>query len=133
MGSNLGSGSYCRITSVLSTFNSTTEVRPLSKAPNSQLLPGCRCIDCPLLQVCVHGVCVHYCVCALGWVKCRAQILSMGHHTWPHVTSKFKFKIKFTEEFGHTAKKSMECCSDVCLSLGFSHLICFVSMAYHMT
>ncbi len=21
-----------------------------------------------------------------GWVKCRAQILSMGHHTWPYVT-----------------------------------------------
>ncbi len=28
---------------------SMTEVRPLSKAPNPQLLPGC-----PLLQVCVH-------------------------------------------------------------------------------
>ncbi len=26
-------------------------------------------------------------MCALGWVKCRAQILSMGHHTWPHFTS----------------------------------------------
>ncbi len=32
-------------------------------------------------------VCVHCCVCALGWVKCRAQIPSMGHHIWPHVTS----------------------------------------------
>ncbi len=38
------------------------------------------CIGCPLLQVYVH------CVCALGWVKCRAQIPSMGHHTWPHTT-----------------------------------------------
>ncbi len=37
--------------------------------------------------VCSRCVCVHYCVCALGWVTCRAQILSMGHHTWPHVTS----------------------------------------------
>ncbi len=33
------------------------------------------------------------CVCVrerergFGWVKCRAQIQSMGHHTWPHVTS----------------------------------------------
>ncbi len=25
--------------------------------------------------------------CVLGWVKCRAQIPSMGHHTWPHITS----------------------------------------------
>ncbi len=37
---------------------------------------------CPLPQVCVY-----YCVFALGWFKCRAQIPSMGHHTWPHVTS----------------------------------------------
>ncbi len=29
----------------------------------------------------------YVCVCALGWVKCRAQIPSMGHHTWPHITS----------------------------------------------
>ncbi len=40
--------------SVLSTFNTMTEVRPLSKAPNPQLLPGRCSIDCPLLQVCVH-------------------------------------------------------------------------------
>ncbi len=33
---------------------STTEVRPLSKAPNPQLLPGRRSVSCPLLQVCVH-------------------------------------------------------------------------------
>ena len=33
--------------------------------------------------VCVHcSVCVHF-----GWVKCRARILSMGHHTWLNVTS----------------------------------------------
>ncbi len=50
---------------------------------------------CPLLWVCVHGVCVcvcvcvcvvHYsllCVCALGWVKCRAHIPSMGHTSRP--------------------------------------------------
>ncbi len=29
-------------------------VRPLSKAPNPQLLPGRRNVACPLLQVCVH-------------------------------------------------------------------------------
>ncbi len=66
-----------------------TEV-PLSKAPYPQLLPGIRINGCPLLRVCVHGVCVCslLCVCAIGWVKCRAQIPSMGHHhTWPYVTS----------------------------------------------
>ncbi len=74
--------------STLSTLNTTTAV-PLSKAPNPQLLPGRRSINgCPLLRVCVHGVCVQCCVCVhFGWVKCRAQIPSMGHHTWPYVTS----------------------------------------------
>ncbi len=71
----------------LSSFNTTTEV-PLSKAPNTQLLPGRRSInDCPLLRVCVHGVCVFTAVCVCTWVKCRARIPSMGHHTWPYVTS----------------------------------------------
>ncbi len=26
------------------------------------------------------------CVCALGWVKCRARITSTGHHTWPNLS-----------------------------------------------
>ncbi len=30
---------------------STTEVRPLSKAPNPQLLPGRRNVGCPLLHL----------------------------------------------------------------------------------
>ncbi len=51
------------MSSALSTLNTTTEVRPLSKAPNPQLLPGRRSIGCPLLRVCVHFsllcVCVH--------------------------------------------------------------------------
>ncbi len=74
--------------SALSTLNTTTEV-PLSKALNPQLLPGRRSINgCPLLRVCVHGVCVFTAVCVhFGWVKCRARILSMGHHTWLYVTS----------------------------------------------
>ncbi len=38
--------------------------------------------------VCSQCVCVFTAVCVhLGWVKCRAQIPSMGHHTWPYVTS----------------------------------------------
>ncbi len=68
---SLKSGRNCRWggsewTALSSTFNTTTAV-PLSKAPNPQLLAGC-------VSVCVHGVCVcvHCCVCALGW---------------PHVTS----------------------------------------------
>ncbi len=32
-------------------------------------------------------MCVHYCVCALGWVEWRAQIPGMGHRTWPQITS----------------------------------------------
>ncbi len=75
--------------SALSTLNTTTEVR-LGKAPKPQLLPGHRSINgCPLLQVCVYVcVCVFTAVCVhFGWVNCRAQIPSMGHHTWPYVTS----------------------------------------------
>ncbi len=74
--------------SALSTFNTMTEM-PLSKAPNPQLLPGrCSINGCPLLRVCVHGVCVFTAVCAhFGWVKCRAQIPRMGHHTWLYVMS----------------------------------------------
>ncbi len=50
------------------TLNTTTEVRPLSKEPKPQLLPGCRSIGCPLLWVCVHGECV--CVCTLLTAVC---------------------------------------------------------------
>ncbi len=49
----------------LHTFNTTTELRPLSKAQNPQLLPGCRGINgCPLLQVCVH----YSLLCVYTWV-----------------------------------------------------------------
>ncbi len=44
----------CGFESLLWQEVSMTEVRPLSKAPNPQLLPG-RCnVGCPLLQVWVH-------------------------------------------------------------------------------
>ncbi len=83
--------------SALSTFNTTTEV-PLSKTPNPQLLPGRRSINgCPLLRVCVHGVCVFTAVCVhFGWDKCRARIPSIGHshtvsHTWLYVTTSSLF------------------------------------------
>ncbi len=52
------------------------------------LLIMCHSINgCPLLRVCVHIVCFH-CVCVhFGGVNCKAQITSMGHHTWPYVMS----------------------------------------------
>jgi len=43
----------------------------------------CVCSRC----VCVHGVCVFTVCVHVGWVNCRALIPSMGHHTWPNVTS----------------------------------------------
>uniref|UniRef100_A0A8C2CAT1 Kinesin-like protein n=1 Tax=Cyprinus carpio TaxID=7962 RepID=A0A8C2CAT1_CYPCA len=80
--------------SALSTLNTTTEV-PVSKAPNPQLLPGRRSINgCPLLRVCVHGVCVFTAVCVhFGWVKSTAWIPSMGPHTWLYVTSLSLFSL----------------------------------------
>ncbi len=46
-------------------------------------------------------VCVHCCECALGWVKCRGQIPSMGHHTWPHTTSLSLSLSLFLVHVGH--------------------------------
>ncbi len=87
MGSNLRSGRDWRwglwMNSTLSSFNTMTEV-PLSKAPNPQLLPG-RWRVC---SQCVCSLLTAVCVCALGWVKCRGPISSMGHHT-----SHFFFKL----------------------------------------
>ncbi len=66
-------------------LNTTTEV-PLSKAPNPQLLPGRHSINgCPLLRVCVHGVCVFtaVCVCTLDGLnaehKFRVWVTILGH------------------------------------------------------
>ncbi len=42
----------------LSTLNNMTDV-PLSKAPDTQPLLGHHINGCPLLRVCVHGVCVY--------------------------------------------------------------------------
>ncbi len=75
-------GSEC---STLSTLNTMTEVRPLSKAPNPQLLPGRHSIGCPLLRVCVRGVCMFtaVCVCTLDGLnaehKFRVWVTILGH------------------------------------------------------
>ncbi len=71
------------MSSALSTLNTTTEVRPLGKAPDPQLLPGRHSMTgCVFTAVCVH----------FGWVNCRALIPNMGHHTWPYVTSLSHFQ-----------------------------------------
>ncbi len=76
-----GGGNECTALSLH--LNTTTEVL-LSKTPNPQLLP--RSPQHKWLPtapgVCVHGVCFHCCVCALGMGKCRALIQCMGHQTW---------------------------------------------------
>ncbi len=104
------------MSSALSTLNTTTEVT-LSKNP--QLLPRRRSIKgCPLLQVCVHGVCVFTAVCVhFGWVKCRARIQSMGHHTWPKVTSLSLIILKkgFLLGGGGCSKKGYNPCA-ICLN-----------------
>ncbi len=89
VGSSLRSSRNCRwgewMYSALSTLNTTTEVS-LSKALNPQLLPGRRSINgCPLLRVCVHGVCVCslLCVCTLDGInaehKFRVWVTILGH------------------------------------------------------
>ncbi len=100
-------------------------MRPLSKAPNPQLLPGRRSIGCPLLRVYVH-----YCVCALGWVKCRAQIPSMGHHTL--ATHHFPFPSPLVAQFDallaiiepHIKKKTTNFCELSVQGSIFSALCC---------
>ncbi len=125
--------------SALFTLNTTTEV-PLSKAPNPQLLPG----RAP--GVCSRCVCVFTAVCMqLGWVKCRAQIPSMGHHTWPHVTS---LSLSFTHACTcmfpyiymhgliiamHTlhVKKSHSACSQSLIKNNPNRLLCCLLLLHH--
>ncbi len=62
-----------------------TEVRPSTKPPIAPRAPQHWLPTAPggVHSVCLF-VCVHFsqlCVCALGWVKRRARVPSMGHHT----------------------------------------------------
>ncbi len=109
------------IPSALSTLNTMTEV-PLSKAPNHQLLPRCCSINgCPLLRVCSRCVCVHCCVCALWMGKCRAQIPSVGHHTWPYVKSL---------SLSHSITKSVFCICETYFMLLFIFLFCAYELVF---
>ncbi len=83
----VGGGSECPVPSIpwlrWDTVEQGTEPPTAPRAPLNKWLPTAP-------GVCSLCVFVHYsllCVCALRWVKCRAQIPSMGHHTWPHVMS----------------------------------------------
>ncbi len=49
-----------------------------------------------------HCVCLLLC-CALGWVKCRAQILSMGHHTCSNLTFTLNATIHCYFDFYYTS------------------------------
>ncbi len=89
------------MSSALSSFNTTTEV-PLSKAPNPQLLPGRRSINgCPLLWVCVQGVCVHCCVCTLDGLiaehKFRVWVTILGRMSLHFTYKQLKQKVTFWE------------------------------------
>ncbi len=64
-------------------------------------------------------VCVHCCVCALGWVKCRALIPSMGHHmslslhftslTWPYSVNIKDIKVTFSQNVLYTIWRMIFC------------------------
>ncbi len=67
------------------TLQQGTQPSTAHQAPQHWLLTASGvCSQCVCVSTCVSSLLT---VCALGWVKCRAQILSMGHHTWPHATS----------------------------------------------
>ncbi len=81
----IGGGSECTALSHLQyhdwgAIEQGTESPTAPRAPQHKWLPTA--LSCSRLCVCVHC-----CVCALWWDKCRAQIPSMGHHTWSYVMS----------------------------------------------
>ncbi len=64
----------------------STRTPNCSPGTAASMTAPCVCV-CVCVRACVHA-CVRACVCAhFGWVKCRAQIPSMGHQTWPDVMS----------------------------------------------
>ncbi len=91
---------------------------PLSKAPNSQLLPGSRSINgCPLLRVCVHGVCVHCCECALSMGSLLSTNSEYGSSYLAvcHVTFTFKALTHFVLSHKLKTKRNTLPYSDICI------------------
>ncbi len=81
-----------------STFNTTTEVRPLSKAPNPQLFPGCHSNMAAHCSGCVFTVCVCVCVCVCVHLdglnaehKFRVWITILGHTSLHFTFTKFVY------------------------------------------
>ena len=93
------------------------------RAPQHKM--AAHCSGCVFtVCVCVHcSVCVHF-----GWVKCRAQILSMGHHTWLNVTSLslFHFHFHFLDKVCQIA----EVCDIPARSHGNSYIFYEVANSY---
>ncbi len=112
------------MSSALSTLNTTTEVRPLSKAPNLQLLPGRRSIGCPLLRVCVHNVCV----CSLLTAVCVHL---------DGLNSEHKFQVWETI-LGHTSRPflpfpfHLSICHSICLSIYALGVMYYVKYIWQM-
>ncbi len=79
-------------------------LRPLSKSPNPQLLPGGRSIVFPLLRVCVHSMCVfvHFsllCVCVhVGGLNAEQKFqvwdTILGHTSRPFLSTNILFYTK---------------------------------------
>ncbi len=74
-----------------STFITTTEVRPLSKAPNPQLFLGCHSKMAAHGSGCVFAVCV--CFCSLLYVcTWMGSMQSTNSEYWSPVLGKVTFK-----------------------------------------
>ncbi len=67
------------------TLEQGTKLPTAPWAPQHKWLPTKPGVCSQCVCVCVCLFTTHCCVCALGWVKCRAQIQSMGRHTWPYL------------------------------------------------
>ncbi len=120
----VGGGSEC---SALSPLNTTAEV-PLCKAPNPQLLPGCRSINgCPLLWVCVHSVCVHF-----GWVNAehefRVWVTIFGHMGHGHFVPFTILKCTDFPQF-HMFLTMVTCLGNILLNTTFGNSTIIILIA----
>ncbi len=92
MGLSLRSGRNCRwgewITSALSPPSIPRLRCPWARHRTPNCSPGAAALAAHSGCVFTVCVCVHCCVCAhLDGLNAEHKFPSMGHHTWPHVTS----------------------------------------------